>query len=673
MATFSHLRALPFALATLATSLMAQWPATNLASEAFGTARFCYDEARARLVVHAANGSFWEHDGQSWSRRTVTTPQGISLFYDPRRQRVLVFGATLQSYDGYSLEPLGQTPNYNKVLADRARGILVGVRSVVQGNNITIAIDEAAGSTFAQVASIPSSRLLLGAEYDAAQQITWLQTLVPQAGGGNEMWSWNGQQLTGPIPYQGAVGSIAYDPAQGRILAAGAGVQWHWNGTQWHSVPLAFQPPGGGTYTADHRHGQLLWLSPNTEDWVWSWNGSQWSRGPSLPQPSCSQFTMTFDEARQRAVLLGANSATSARQVHAEWDGLEWQLLPLPANGPATLFHSAQAYDSARHEIVVFGGEGPAAPQVQGDTWIWNGTAWRLGATNGPSPRTTAAMTYDSVQNRVVLVGGRNSAQGPWLKDHWQWDGVAWQQIVASGPFDPVKLVLGFDPIRDRVVAHNDHGNTYEYDGSSWQLVAGNGPAPTPMWQLVWNPWRGMLEGLFLPGQLVAQTFAWNGATWSAISSGPALRVFDQVRGVSLAHLANLSVVESATAAATQRFGIACGTGTTSLVAYGVPRLGSANFHVDLRTDAAQRPAMFGFGLSTGNQPLGNGCVLLLQNAFASRLWFTDAFGFVQLPVPLPSDPALRGVVLHSQCAVLDPASPGSLAMSQGLTLRLGH
>lgn len=78
-----------------------------------------------------------------------------------------------------------------------------------------------------------------------------------------------------------------------------------------------------------------------------------------------------------------------------------------PSPAPAARAGAAMA-PFGDGELVLFGGEGESG--LLGDTWIWDGRAWRAvqpSGTLGPAPRTGAGMAYDAESNEVVLYGGR--------------------------------------------------------------------------------------------------------------------------------------------------------------------------------------------------------------------------------------------------------------------------
>jgi hypothetical protein len=77
---------------------------------------------------------------------------------------------------------------------------------------------------------------------------------------------------------------------------------------------------------------------------------------------------------------------------------------------PSARLGSRLAYDSARREAVLFGGEvvdAAGGRSSTNETWIWNGTAWaqRFPA-RAPSPRADFGMAYDAARGEVVVFGG---------------------------------------------------------------------------------------------------------------------------------------------------------------------------------------------------------------------------------------------------------------------------
>jgi len=76
---------------------------------------------------------------------------------------------------------------------------------------------------------------------------------------------------------------------------------------------------------------------------------------------------------------------------------------------------------------VIFGGSGNNG--FLGDTWGWNGTAWRRLSDVGPDTRVMGQLAYDAARDRVVLFGGRRGYPNGDLADTWEWEGTKWTRF----------------------------------------------------------------------------------------------------------------------------------------------------------------------------------------------------------------------------------------------------
>jgi hypothetical protein len=166
---------------------------------------------------------------------------------------------------------------------------------------------------------------------------------------------------------------------------------------------------------------------------TWEFDGTGWtlrsSGGSGQPVPR-EVPALAYDAARQVTVLYGGNGVgPDHRDDTWEWDGTSWvEVNTLPgALRPSPHPGHAMAYHALAGGVVLFGG-GYAGPQPEGDTWLWNGSAWSLRSTGGtadPAPRFFPALSYDSGQGAAVLFGG---VTGPspdpanYLGDTWEFD-----------------------------------------------------------------------------------------------------------------------------------------------------------------------------------------------------------------------------------------------------------
>jgi hypothetical protein len=149
----------------------------------------------------------------------------------------------------------------------------------------------------------------------------------------------------------------------------------------------------------------------------------------------------------------------SASALVAMWCGACTDPNERPSNGNDV----ALAYDSARHELVLY--ETKADPDSETSTWTWNGRAW-TDVTPAVSPMGGAVMAYDPQSETVILA----SRQG---RETWSWNGVRWKvEDDTSMRIDGV----AYDSTRGRLVGVGS-GTTYEWEGARWheENYAGRG------------------------------------------------------------------------------------------------------------------------------------------------------------------------------------------------------
>ena len=115
--------------------------------------------------------------------------------------------------------------------------------------------------------------------------------------------------------------------------------------------------------------------------------------------------------------------ATARAKPQIPGSGMAHSGTQVATTGPTAKASPALAYDSARHRVVLFGGDDCSGLLQGGDTWEWDGTTWLQVATTGPGPRGGAtAMAYDRARGQVVLFGGA-APDTPDKGDTWTWLG----------------------------------------------------------------------------------------------------------------------------------------------------------------------------------------------------------------------------------------------------------
>jgi len=152
-----------------------------------------------------------------------------------------------------------------------------------------------------------------------------------------------------------------------------------------------------------------------------------------------------------------------------------------PAGLPSPRSSPAMAYDAARPESLLFGGEGSS------DMWAWNGHRWaQLHPVHSPGPRAWAEMAYDPRHRQVVLFGG--SARGSRLNDTWLWNGRDWTRATpAFTPAPTIEEGITFFSGTGTVLmfSGDDIGpnHLYSWDGADWTDLPFTGGPPRSAFQ----------------------------------------------------------------------------------------------------------------------------------------------------------------------------------------------
>jgi uncharacterized protein (TIGR03437 family) len=190
-----------------------------------------------------------------------------------------------------------------------------------------------------------------------------------------------------------------------------------------------------------------------------------------------SAHAMAFDSARGQVVLFGGQDLGGAYLSDTwVWDGTNWTQ-KFPKTVPPGRISHAMAYDSAHSQVVMFGGfDGNADETNFGDTWVWDGTNWtqQLPQTSPPG-RDSFAMAYDSAHSQVVLFGGFGSGFFVFLGDTWVWDGSNWtEKTPQTSPSARADFAMAYDSAHGQAVLFSgDEGidfpaDTWVWDGVNW-------------------------------------------------------------------------------------------------------------------------------------------------------------------------------------------------------------
>lgn len=257
---------------------------------------------------------------------------------------------------------------------------------------------------------------------------------------------------------------MAYDEARSKAVLYGGGGNdqqttdtWQWDGTSWQSSRLAVTPGVRGAAALAYdsaRQVTMLFAGSNSTPDPWQWNGSTWqSSGTSATSPGIAYSSaMTYDRARNVLVVFGGIriGVTDDSDETWEWGTTSGFVNRKPTVSPTARHAHSVVYDSARSRVVVFGG---AHGAPLNDTWEWDGTRWeqRMPPISPPA-RKGACAAYDSVRKVTVVFGGRPTGDNTKaLADTWEWDGSAWR-AGATGPSARSSCAMAFDSARNQVV-----------------------------------------------------------------------------------------------------------------------------------------------------------------------------------------------------------------------------
>lgn len=267
---------------------------------------------------------------------------------------------------------------------------------------------------------------------------------------------------------------------------------WEWNGACWALLSASLDGPLWRNFASisyDSTRGVLVLYGGLQSQSVqfeetWEWDGKNWKRfdakGPGIREAA----GMTYDAKRRQTILFGGSQGEKAMADTWTWNGTNWTLVS--ETGPAGRFPAGFVYDSAREVTMLFGGHRFNSNGVEmfGDTWIWDGKAWRQIATTSvaaPAPRDGARAVFDARRKQVLLFGGIEiSTTVKYFNDIWSWNGTKWSEIKVVAPPGRGHHTMAYDAARDRVLLFGGArkmgeilNDTWEWDGSKWVCVDG--------------------------------------------------------------------------------------------------------------------------------------------------------------------------------------------------------
>lgn len=319
-----------------------------------------------------------------------------------------------------------------------------------------------------------------------------------------------------------------------------------WDGAAWsavHSTGTNFSTGYTVTYDNARQRAVRFGISQHgTYQPTYEWDGQGWSLVGTTGPNFSGHPNLLYDPVGQRVLTVGSGSAGTRSVDVQQWTGSTWTqiggFLPTSSNRVA---HST-VVDPVRNKLVLFGGRVGNSTYL-GDTWEFDfaSSTWSLVASSGPAIRAESGMTWDPTRQKIVLFGGRNNSVN--FNDFWEWNGTSWTLIGASYANVPESgAQLGYDHARSKLVlfinANGILNNTFEWNGSGWTLLF-NSSVSNPNTSLSQRMYYDSREGALVICADNNSMWKWTGSTWQYMAGGfngqiNALEVFDAGSGPRL-------------------------------------------------------------------------------------------------------------------------------------------
>jgi hypothetical protein len=313
---------------------------------------------------------------------------------------------------------------------------------------------------------------------------------------------------------------------------------------RWNRL-YGIDPPAGGNVdmALDTARGVIVVVSDGAEGDVLEYAQGRWSRvTPNDPEtdgsPQLGNHRVVYDQFRNRIVLFGGAAGTATW----EWNGASWRKMvlsdPEGDGGPSGRRWHGLAYDSARHKVMLYGGETKQGHpyEYNDELWEYDGNSWRKHVPDPAEPwpgPNWGAMVYDWHRERIIMLAGGVSYQ--WDETTWEWDGAGWERVVTSTPSFQRDEKMAYDSVRRRVVVHGGVDaidsvvlRTWEYDTTTrtWVRVY-SGNFATFDWPnhriahgMTYDEDQGrtvLFGGSSRESFQSGETWTWDGVAWSKL------------------------------------------------------------------------------------------------------------------------------------------------------------
>jgi Galactose oxidase, central domain len=203
---------------------------------------------------------------------------------------------------------------------------------------------------------------------------------------------------------------------------------WVWNGNKWRRLNPKTSPPARNSHAMAYHAatGRAVLFGGEGSGGkllgdTWTWDGTTWKQVSLSPPTARCCHTLAYHTATKSTILLGGTQTSSGTTHPREawkWNGSAWTALAIPPTATALGDHSMVA-DEARDRLFVFGGATNPHPKLSSDSWDWDGAKWlkRTPATGSPTGRSGMGLAYDTARREVIMFGGQ--ANGLYNAETW--------------------------------------------------------------------------------------------------------------------------------------------------------------------------------------------------------------------------------------------------------------
>jgi hypothetical protein len=342
------------------------------------------------------------------------------------------------------------------------------------------------------------------------------------------------------------------DPASGTpILFGGTGIgnvvlndTWNFSGGSWHKLATKVAPPARSNAAIGYSPsdaslvlfgGEANPLSGIVFSDTWTFSAGKWTKISTAASPSRRYDAAGADGAGGLGAVIFGGAYVGAKNDTWSYAGHAWSRL-VPTS-PAGRVAAAMAWDSAKQEVVLYGGYDPTGPLYYTDTWTFVGGVWTPHVTKkDPGPLVYAMMSDDPTDGYVVLFGGvRPNGTSPC--GTWAFTGAKWTEVVSACASQPVPRYAGgmtFDAAAGYVIlfsgANASYGSnfteTWAYAHGAWtSLYPSASPPDTFDFQMAYDSADGYV--VLYGGEVITSssiylsnsTWIFSGGTWTNVTS----------------------------------------------------------------------------------------------------------------------------------------------------------